>query len=57
MPWIIFNELGWRWGRLDAQGGMLAESPRGFPTREECFADAEKWGCPENYIGSEDLGP
>lgn len=52
VPWIIYDELGWRWGRLDAQADMLAESSRGFPTRQECIADAEKFGFSGEFIGS-----
>jgi hypothetical protein len=45
MPWIMYNELGWRWGRIDAEAVILAESSRGFATRGECLADAKKHGC------------
>jgi hypothetical protein len=51
--WIIYDEIGWRWGRLDAQADMVAESSRGFPTRDECIADAQKYGLTGEYIGTE----
>jgi hypothetical protein len=54
MPWIIYDELGWRWGRLDAQSDIIAESSRGFSTRDECMADAEKYGFTGDYIGRDD---
>src|SRR2546429_197866 len=40
MPWIIYDELGWRWGRLDPQGDLLAESPRAFATCAEDIKNA-----------------
>jgi hypothetical protein len=53
VPWIIFDEQGWRWGRLDAQADMVAESSCSFSTRAECIADAEKYGFTGDHIGGD----
>jgi hypothetical protein len=53
VPWIIFDEQGWRWGRLDAQADMVAESSSSFSTRAECIADAEKYGFTGDHIGGD----
>ena len=58
MPWSVYADSSgrWHWEMLDASAGVIAQSSRGFQTRDECLADARKHGYTGEHQGPGDDG-